>query len=263
MREADEAADRGDVDDRPAAGLAHPPRRGLADVERAAQVHGEHVVPLLGRQRVDVADLAHAGRVDDHVDAAVALDRRGDCALDVGRRCGRRRRRGRSPTTPAPSAANTLGDLAPDPARGAGDERDAAFAAACAQYRPIVARGRSTERGTRASRSPTSTARSTSTAASSASSCASRRLYEEREIAEIVDVPEATAWDIAFLRIPGSDVEIELLEYKGCERRSGSAPARATTAPGTSRCTSTTSTRSTPTSPRAASCSARPGRSSR
>jgi catechol 2,3-dioxygenase-like lactoylglutathione lyase family enzyme len=47
-----------------------------------------------------------------------------------------------------------------------------------------------------------------------------RRLYEEREIAEIVDVPDATAWDIAFLRIPGSDTEIELLEYKGCKRRS-------------------------------------------
>ena len=50
-----------------------------------------------------------------------------------------------------------------------------------------------------------------------------RRLYEEREIAEIVAIPEATAWDIAFLRIPGSDVEIELLEYKGCERRSARA----------------------------------------
>ena len=46
-----------------------------------------------------------------------------------------------------------------------------------------------------------------------------RRLYEEREIAEIVDVPEAAAFDIAFLRIPGSDVEIELIEYRGCERR--------------------------------------------
>jgi catechol 2,3-dioxygenase-like lactoylglutathione lyase family enzyme len=45
-----------------------------------------------------------------------------------------------------------------------------------------------------------------------------RRLYEEREIAEIVDVPDATAFDIAFLRIPGSDVEIELIEYRGCER---------------------------------------------
>jgi catechol 2,3-dioxygenase-like lactoylglutathione lyase family enzyme len=46
-----------------------------------------------------------------------------------------------------------------------------------------------------------------------------RRLYEEREIAEIVDVTEATAFDIAFLRIPDSDVEIELIEYQGCERR--------------------------------------------
>ena len=39
-----------------------------------------------------------------------------------------------------------------------------------------------------------------------------RRLYTEREIAEIVAIPEATAWDIAFLRIPGSDTEIELLQ---------------------------------------------------
>ena len=51
----------------------------------------------------------------------------------------------------------------------------------------------------------------------------SRRLYEEREIAEIVGVPEASGFDIAMLRIPGSDVEVELLEYKGCERHSGSA----------------------------------------
>jgi len=50
-----------------------------------------------------------------------------------------------------------------------------------------------------------------------------RRLYTEREIAEIVAIPEATAWDIAFLRIPGSDTEIELLEYRGCERRSARA----------------------------------------
>ena len=49
VREADQAADRGDVDDRAAAGLAHPPRGGLAAVERAAQVDGDHVVPLLGR----------------------------------------------------------------------------------------------------------------------------------------------------------------------------------------------------------------------
>jgi lactoylglutathione lyase len=50
-----------------------------------------------------------------------------------------------------------------------------------------------------------------------------RRLYEEREIAEIVGVPEASGFDIAMLRVPGSEVEVELLEYKGCERQPGSA----------------------------------------
>jgi catechol 2,3-dioxygenase-like lactoylglutathione lyase family enzyme len=50
-----------------------------------------------------------------------------------------------------------------------------------------------------------------------------RRLHEERDIAEITGVPEASAFDIAMLRIPGSDVEVELIEYKGCERHSGSA----------------------------------------
>jgi catechol 2,3-dioxygenase-like lactoylglutathione lyase family enzyme len=48
-------------------------------------------------------------------------------------------------------------------------------------------------------------------------------LHEERDIAEITGVPEASAFDIAMLRIPGSDVEVELIEYKGCERHSGSA----------------------------------------
>jgi len=46
-----------------------------------------------------------------------------------------------------------------------------------------------------------------------------RRLYEEREIASIVGVPDATAFDIAMLRVPGGDLELELLEYRGCERR--------------------------------------------
>ena len=44
-----------------------------------------------------------------------------------------------------------------------------------------------------------------------------RRLCEERG-PEIVGVPEATALDIAMLRIPGSDVEVELLEYRGLEQ---------------------------------------------
>ena len=48
-----------------------------------------------------------------------------------------------------------------------------------------------------------------------------RRVYEEPEIREIVGVPEATSFDIAMLRVPGSDLDVELLEYRGCERRPG------------------------------------------
>jgi lactoylglutathione lyase len=51
-----------------------------------------------------------------------------------------------------------------------------------------------------------------------------RRHYEEPEIARIVGVPEATAFDIAFLRIPGSDTEVELLQYHGSEPVSGACP---------------------------------------
>jgi catechol 2,3-dioxygenase-like lactoylglutathione lyase family enzyme len=51
-----------------------------------------------------------------------------------------------------------------------------------------------------------------------------RRLYDEPEIRRIVGVPEATGLDIAMLQLPGGDLQIELLEYKGCGRRSGSAP---------------------------------------
>jgi catechol 2,3-dioxygenase-like lactoylglutathione lyase family enzyme len=48
-----------------------------------------------------------------------------------------------------------------------------------------------------------------------------RRLYEEPEIREIVGVPQATAFNIAMIGIPGSEVQIELLAYQGCERQSG------------------------------------------
>src|SRR5688500_20065415 len=50
-----------------------------------------------------------------------------------------------------------------------------------------------------------------------------RRLYEEREITQIVGVPEATGLEIAMLRVPGSELEVELIEYRGCERLSGSS----------------------------------------
>ncbi len=51
-----------------------------------------------------------------------------------------------------------------------------------------------------------------------------RRVYEEPEIAEIVGVPEATSFDIAMLRVPGSELEVELLEYRGCPSPSGACP---------------------------------------
>jgi catechol 2,3-dioxygenase-like lactoylglutathione lyase family enzyme len=48
-----------------------------------------------------------------------------------------------------------------------------------------------------------------------------RRLYEEADVREIVGVPEATALDIAMVGIPGSETQIELIAYQGCEQRSG------------------------------------------
>ena len=50
-----------------------------------------------------------------------------------------------------------------------------------------------------------------------------RRLYEEPEITRIVGVPEATGLDIAMLAVPGGAFQVELIEYQGCERHSGSA----------------------------------------
>ena len=51
-----------------------------------------------------------------------------------------------------------------------------------------------------------------------------RRLYEEPEITRIVGVPEATGLEIAMLRLPGGDVDVELIQYHGCESPSGSSP---------------------------------------
>ncbi|HUQ22444.1 MAG TPA: VOC family protein [Gaiellaceae bacterium] len=51
-----------------------------------------------------------------------------------------------------------------------------------------------------------------------------RRLYEEPEIKLIVGVPEATGLEIAMLRVPGSDLDVELIQYQGCQSVSGSCP---------------------------------------
>ena len=48
-----------------------------------------------------------------------------------------------------------------------------------------------------------------------------RREYAEPEIRDIVGVPDATSFDIAMVQVPGGEFQIELLEYRGCERRSG------------------------------------------
>ena len=51
-----------------------------------------------------------------------------------------------------------------------------------------------------------------------------RRVYAEPDIRAIVGVPEATSFDIAMLRVPGSELDVELLEYRGCETPSGACP---------------------------------------
>ena len=56
-----------------------------------------------------------------------------------------------------------------------------------------------------------------------------RRLYEEREITRIVGVPEASGIEVAMLglpnsSVPGSEVNVELLQYHGCDSPSGASP---------------------------------------
>ena len=145
VRQPDQAAHGREVDDRPAAGLPHAAGDGLAAVEDPAQVDGEDVLPLLGGQRVDVADLADAGAGDEDVDPA-RLHRDGsDGALDVvgapdvavheERAVGARRLEGRlhllarCPRTveagdPRPLPGEALGDGAADPAADPGHECD-------------------------------------------------------------------------------------------------------------------------------------------
>jgi catechol 2,3-dioxygenase-like lactoylglutathione lyase family enzyme len=51
-----------------------------------------------------------------------------------------------------------------------------------------------------------------------------RRLYEEQEITRIVGVPDATGIEVAMLRVPRSEVDVELLQYPGCDSPSGASP---------------------------------------
>ena len=122
-----------------------------------------------------------------------------------------------------------------------------------------------TARATRGSPSPTSTARSRSTATCSASSCSGAASSRSPRSSRSSACPRRARIEVAMLRVPGSDLEVELLEYKGCERRSGATEPVATTAPVTSACSSGRSTRSSPTCSRAGVRfrSDRPGRDDR
>ncbi len=126
--EADQAADGGEVDDHASPAPAHVPCGRLAAVERAAQVDGDHVVPLVGGHRVDVADLADAGAVHEDVDPALVRDQAADGALDTRRRAHiadkRHLARAVEAEDPRALAREALGDRETDPACRTGHQRD-------------------------------------------------------------------------------------------------------------------------------------------
>ena len=148
VREADQAADRGQVHDRAPAGAAHAPRGGLTPVEEAVQVHVDHRAPLIRRDLEHVPDLPGAGAVHEDVDpAGLGADRRrrrihgrriADVARERERPVGARggeflddglARIGTEvePGDPCALGREHPGDLPSDAASGAGDDRDATF----------------------------------------------------------------------------------------------------------------------------------------
>ena len=74
VRVADDAVGGCHVQDDAAVVRHHVARGRLRDVEDAAQVHGQHPVPFLGRDVEKVVTNADAGIVDDDVEAAQADD---------------------------------------------------------------------------------------------------------------------------------------------------------------------------------------------
>ena len=82
---ADEAVDRGDVDDRTAARVraAHRLRAVLAAEEDAGRVDRHDPLPALGAVRVGLRAAAQPGVVDQRVEPAVPLQRRRDQRLPI------------------------------------------------------------------------------------------------------------------------------------------------------------------------------------
>ena len=76
---------------KPAAARLHRRDRGARAVEDAAQVGVDDLAPVVEAHVGDVAELADAGVVDEHVEAAESLHGLVDEPLSVGRRRARRR----------------------------------------------------------------------------------------------------------------------------------------------------------------------------
>jgi hypothetical protein len=118
--------------------LAHDGQDGAGDVHRPEEVDGELALHLLGRELLEVARIVVPGVVDEHVDAAEAVDGRldrrlgvlaaGDVELDdeqvIGlteRRCdGVRVAAGGNDVVAC--GERRLGEINPHPAPGAGDD---------------------------------------------------------------------------------------------------------------------------------------------
>ena len=83
--EAGEPGGRGDRDDVSGALLAHDRQDGAGDVHRADEARGDLPVHLLGRELLEEAGVEAGGVVDEHVDAAEAVDGRLDRRLGVVR----------------------------------------------------------------------------------------------------------------------------------------------------------------------------------
>ena len=83
MRAAKQAAatlggNRGDIHNRAALFPAHVGNDGLTHIQRAAQIHIEHRIIILRRDRHNVARLGNAGIVDEHMHRAEIIEHCGD-----------------------------------------------------------------------------------------------------------------------------------------------------------------------------------------
>ena len=148
----DQPVDRGDHDEPPGAGFAQRRPRVLGEQERARQQQRDDRLPALDRELVHRRDVLDAGVGHDEVESPEALERRGDrvgvllgrgqVGLERHPRPVADRGAGRRRARRYPSVAQPVRDSAPDPTRGAGDERGARAHSPGRPWRAGLARGR-------------------------------------------------------------------------------------------------------------------------